>query len=261
MCVPILTSGLNPSVRRLSLSRTSKLRPRSTSRHFAAPELTRASRSIVATSRTLPPRDSSAGFRHNVRSRSHWSNSNGKLVLKPLIGAKRPLPAPRRVSPSRTFPEGPLPTMSTPYPRANLGDLLLRAFRLRCPRCGEGKLFAGWFEMHAKCSNCRLKYERRRVFPGIDLHQLRLHGRDAHHRLFSAARRPGLHESAALRAARRVLHRLRNDLFPICAALWSARSTVSSTRAASICSRNSGQRDDGARSFGIELQRGRRPPA
>jgi ribosomal protein S27AE len=50
--------------------------------------------------------------------------------------------------------------MSTPYPRASLGDLLLRAFTLRCPRCGQGKLFAGWFEMHAKCSNCQLTYER-----------------------------------------------------------------------------------------------------
>lgn len=32
--------------------------------------------------------------------------------------------------------------------------------RLRCPRCGEGELFAGWFRMHERCSVCRLKYER-----------------------------------------------------------------------------------------------------
>ena len=32
--------------------------------------------------------------------------------------------------------------------------------RLRCPRCGEGALFSGWFRMHERCSACRLKYER-----------------------------------------------------------------------------------------------------
>ena len=35
-----------------------------------------------------------------------------------------------------------------------------RAVRLRCPRCGTGKLFAGMFRMHSNCSDCRLKYER-----------------------------------------------------------------------------------------------------
>jgi uncharacterized protein (DUF983 family) len=49
---------------------------------------------------------------------------------------------------------------STEYPRAHLGQLLGRAMRLRCPRCGSGKLFVGWFDMHAECSNCHLKYER-----------------------------------------------------------------------------------------------------
>lgn len=32
--------------------------------------------------------------------------------------------------------------------------------RLRCPRCGGGKLFKGWFRMHERCPNCKLKYER-----------------------------------------------------------------------------------------------------
>ena len=32
--------------------------------------------------------------------------------------------------------------------------------RLRCPRCGQGKLFAGFFQMHSACSQCGLKYER-----------------------------------------------------------------------------------------------------
>jgi hypothetical protein len=50
--------------------------------------------------------------------------------------------------------------MSIPFPRVSLGNLLFRAFRLRCPRCGEGKLFRGWFDMNEHCPNCRLKYER-----------------------------------------------------------------------------------------------------
>lgn len=42
----------------------------------------------------------------------------------------------------------------------SLGTLLLRGLRLRCPRCGQGKLFRGWFSMHERCPQCRLKYER-----------------------------------------------------------------------------------------------------
>ena len=32
--------------------------------------------------------------------------------------------------------------------------------RLRCPRCGVGKLYAGPFRMFAHCPRCGLKYER-----------------------------------------------------------------------------------------------------
>lgn len=32
--------------------------------------------------------------------------------------------------------------------------------RLRCPRCGVGRLFVGWFRMHERCPGCDLKYER-----------------------------------------------------------------------------------------------------
>ncbi len=35
-----------------------------------------------------------------------------------------------------------------------------RALKLRCPRCGEGKLFAGWFTMNERCEHCGLQYER-----------------------------------------------------------------------------------------------------
>ncbi len=38
--------------------------------------------------------------------------------------------------------------------------LLQRAYRLRCPRCGEGRLFSGWFQMNERCDACRLHYER-----------------------------------------------------------------------------------------------------
>lgn len=37
---------------------------------------------------------------------------------------------------------------------------LLRSLRLRCPLCGQGPLFRGWFAMHETCSGCGLKYNR-----------------------------------------------------------------------------------------------------
>ncbi|HVJ67734.1 MAG TPA: DUF983 domain-containing protein [Caulifigura sp.] len=44
--------------------------------------------------------------------------------------------------------------------RPEYETLIARALKLRCPRCGEGKLFAGFFRMHERCSHCGLKYER-----------------------------------------------------------------------------------------------------
>jgi uncharacterized protein (DUF983 family) len=38
--------------------------------------------------------------------------------------------------------------------------VLGRALRLRCPRCGEGELFTGWFAMPARCAFCRMTFER-----------------------------------------------------------------------------------------------------
>jgi uncharacterized protein (DUF983 family) len=38
--------------------------------------------------------------------------------------------------------------------------LLWRALRLRCTLCGQGKLFRGWFKMHAECPHCGAKLER-----------------------------------------------------------------------------------------------------
>lgn len=44
--------------------------------------------------------------------------------------------------------------------RVPLGTLMSRAIRLRCPRCGVGKLFRGWFRMHPRCTACGLRFER-----------------------------------------------------------------------------------------------------
>lgn len=41
-----------------------------------------------------------------------------------------------------------------------LGTLIGRALRLRCPRCGEGRLFQGWFTMPERCSSCGFRLER-----------------------------------------------------------------------------------------------------
>ena len=36
---------------------------------------------------------------------------------------------------------------------------LRRGARKRCPRCGEGALFRGWFELRERCSVCALVFE------------------------------------------------------------------------------------------------------
>ena len=38
--------------------------------------------------------------------------------------------------------------------------LFQRALRLRCPRCGTGKLFRGWLTMPTHCDDCGWKYQR-----------------------------------------------------------------------------------------------------
>ena len=39
-------------------------------------------------------------------------------------------------------------------------EMLRRAIALRCPRCGDGALFSGWFAMHESCPSCGLRFER-----------------------------------------------------------------------------------------------------
>lgn len=43
---------------------------------------------------------------------------------------------------------------------ARLLSMLASAIRLKCPRCGEGSLYAKPFHMRSHCLNCRLKFER-----------------------------------------------------------------------------------------------------
>lgn len=38
------------------------------------------------------------------------------------------------------------------------------AVQLRCPRCGIGPLFRGWFRMHEACPHCGFSYERESGF-------------------------------------------------------------------------------------------------
>lgn len=46
--------------------------------------------------------------------------------------------------------------LSPPMPR----EVVWRAIRLRCPRCGATALYASWFRMHDHCTRCGLVYER-----------------------------------------------------------------------------------------------------
>ena len=46
------------------------------------------------------------------------------------------------------------------FPKPPAETLIGRALKLRCPRCGQGKLFNGWFTMPERCSHCGFKFER-----------------------------------------------------------------------------------------------------
>ena len=41
-----------------------------------------------------------------------------------------------------------------------LGRAVVRAVRLRCPRCGRTPLYAGFFAMRERCAVCGFRYER-----------------------------------------------------------------------------------------------------
>jgi uncharacterized protein (DUF983 family) len=44
--------------------------------------------------------------------------------------------------------------------RADPSTLLGRALRLRCPPCGRGRLFRGWFTVLPRCPVCGFGFER-----------------------------------------------------------------------------------------------------
>ncbi len=66
---------------------------------------------------------------------------------------------PAHRQPGGTAGDESLPRPKTPRPMT-LTQALRRCARLRCPLCGEGKLFRGWFHMHAHCSGCHLTFDR-----------------------------------------------------------------------------------------------------
>ena len=43
-------------------------------------------------------------------------------------------------------------------------QVLIAGCRLKCPRCGGGSVFVGFFKMHPECPQCRLKFEREQGF-------------------------------------------------------------------------------------------------
>jgi len=40
------------------------------------------------------------------------------------------------------------------------GTLLRRGVTKKCPRCGAGRLYRGWFKMKERCPGCGMKFER-----------------------------------------------------------------------------------------------------
>jgi uncharacterized protein (DUF983 family) len=45
-------------------------------------------------------------------------------------------------------------------PSQSLVVLLWRALRLRCPSCGQARIFRGWFAMHKICPACGRQHQR-----------------------------------------------------------------------------------------------------
>lgn len=46
------------------------------------------------------------------------------------------------------------------FNKLSLPQTLYRGFSLRCPACGQGKLFRNPFQMNPECSGCRFRFER-----------------------------------------------------------------------------------------------------
>jgi len=41
----------------------------------------------------------------------------------------------------------------------SLSTIALRSIRKRCPRCGQGHLFEGFYTLHDRCPKCTYRYE------------------------------------------------------------------------------------------------------
>lgn len=52
------------------------------------------------------------------------------------------------------------PLIGRERPARVWGRLLLRGVRKRCPNCGAGSLYRGWFRMIDRCRGCGLRFER-----------------------------------------------------------------------------------------------------
>jgi len=48
--------------------------------------------------------------------------------------------------------------------KAGLPLMLWRGARMRCPRCGSGKLFRSWFSMKERCPRCEYLFAREEGF-------------------------------------------------------------------------------------------------
>lgn len=49
-------------------------------------------------------------------------------------------------------------------PTPNAGTMLRRGLAKRCPRCGGGSLYRGWFRMRDRCPTCGMCFEREEGF-------------------------------------------------------------------------------------------------
>jgi len=68
---------------------------------------------------------------------------------------------PDRIAPSDA-PGSAAPETSAASAPAEPGTLAasVRGITRRCPRCGSGGLFAGWFTIREACPRCRLRLQR-----------------------------------------------------------------------------------------------------
>ena len=64
---------------------------------------------------------------------------------------------PKRASPTEAEPR---------FPPVSGAGALARGLRKRCPRCGTGRIFAGWLGLKERCPRCDLRFEEEGGFLG-----------------------------------------------------------------------------------------------